>query len=180
MSPPRPIALVGLPAVGKSTIGRRLARMLGRDFVDLDDLIEEGAGTTIASIFEEHGETRFRELELQSLTRVALPGSAVVIATGGGVVVDERCRSLLAGRTHVVYLRALLPGLVSRVSRTGKRPLFRSVDAGAKMLDMQQHRDPLYREVASVTVDVDGRSPSSVVQEIAEQLRSIEHSPSKG
>ena len=98
----RHIVLVGLPAVGKSTIGRRLARHLGRPFHDTDAVVERLAGRTIASIFEHDGEPAFRDLEAQALAEIAMHPEASVIATGGGIVTDARCRAVLLEHTFTV------------------------------------------------------------------------------
>lgn len=120
----RPIVLVGLMGVGKSTVGRRLAAMLGTGFVDVDDEIEEAADRSIAEIFDEFGEAYFRDGERRVITRL-IGESHGVIATGGGAFVDEGTRALIRDRAIAVWLDGDISTLVKRTARRDTRPLLR-------------------------------------------------------
>ena len=172
----RHVVLVGLPAVGKSTIGRRLAKHLGRPFHDTDAVVEQLAGCTIASIFEHDGEPGFRDLEAQALAEIALRPAASVIATGGGIVTDARCRAVLLEHTFTVYLRSPPLDLLERLRRNNRRPLFRTGDLETRICELHRQRDPLYGAVASFSVDVSGRPTASVVEAIAARVLELEHS----
>jgi shikimate kinase len=164
------IALVGLPAVGKSTIGRRLALSMERVFYDTDDLVEDIAGRSIVDIFEKEGEPRFRELEGIALERIHRRKQAAVVATGGGIVSAERSRDFLARRAFSIYLRSSQSRIVARLSRSNKRPLFSSGNVSDTLARLHAQRDPLYRAVARLTVDVGSSSMATVLATIAERL----------
>src|SRR5688572_20274477 len=120
----RPIALVGLMGVGKSTVGRRLAKRLGLPFVDSDTAIEDASGLTAAEMFERYGEEDYRDGERRLVARL-VDGQVRVIATGGGVFVDPRTRELLNDRAITVWLDAPIDVLADRTSRRNTRPLLR-------------------------------------------------------
>ncbi len=145
------ISLVGLPGVGKSTIGRKLAGRLEVDFVDCDAVAEERLGESIASFFEREGEAPFRDLEEAVLRDLTLQQDAV-IATGGGVVLREANRRLLQDRTLCVYLEAEPRTLFARLRRNTRRPLLQVADPEARVVELARQRDPLYREAARLVV----------------------------
>ncbi|MGI8938089.1 MAG: shikimate kinase [Iamia sp.] len=153
-APLRPIVLVGLTGSGKSTVGRRMATRLERPFIDVDDELVRRSGRTIREWFAEDGEAGFRVAEADLVADlVAAPGPAV-IAAGGGAVVTAATRDLLAERALVVWLRAGVPFLLSRLSRKGHRPLLDD-DPEATLTRMAEERSPLYQEVADIVVDVE-------------------------
>ncbi|MEO6364039.1 MAG: shikimate kinase [Caldimonas sp.] len=164
------MALVGLPGVGKSTIGRRLAAHLERDFFDTDELIEKQVGLTVAEIFEQRGEAGFRRLESLALLQVADEALSAVVATGGGIVTSPDSRDFLRQRTFAVFLRSPPQALVARIARSSKRPLLRAGDVGAKLALLHEQRVPLYRNVASLEIDIAGQSSSRVARLIADSL----------
>lgn len=164
------VALVGLPAVGKSTLGRRLAALLGRTFYDTDQFIEAMTGRTVATIFLEEGESRFREMESQALEQIEGQRQQCVIATGGGIVLTERAREFLTDRAFAVYLRSPLPRLVARVSANDKRPLFHAGDIPGTLNRLHLERDPLYRSVAKLTVDTERKAMTDILSSIADRL----------
>ena len=139
----RPIALVGLMGVGKTTVGRRLAKALGRDFVDSDEEIERASGRTVAGYFRDHGEAAFRDGERRVIERL-LGEDGRVLATGGGAFIHPETRALLLERALVIWLKGDLNTLVERVSRNDKRPLLRGVDKREKMASLMRERNPLY------------------------------------
>lgn len=172
----RHIALVGMMGSGKSETGWRLARVLGRRFVDCDELVAAGAGRSIPEIFEAEGEAGFRRRESETLTAVLAGGDAAVIATGGGVVTVADNRALLADAA-VFWLRARPEVLADRVGDGSGRPLLASGAGGhgaVERLDqLVAERDPWYREVADVIVDVDDLSASQAATAVARRLPEI-------
>ncbi|BDT87955.1 shikimate kinase [Nocardia cyriacigeorgica] len=162
------VVLVGPPGAGKSTIGRKLARELGVQLYDTDAGIEEQTGRTIADIFATDGEAEFRKIEEQVVRRAVLdePG---VVSLGGGAVLSENTRALLREHT-VVYLEISVAEGLRRTGTSNARPLLNGADPGAKYRELMRRRRPLYREVATVRVRTDGRSPGRVVKMIMGKL----------
>jgi len=150
---------------GKTTIGRRLAKSLHRKFVDADQELEQRTGASVALIFDVEGEGGFREREkriIDELTRL----DDVVLATGGGSVLDRDNRAALTTRGFVVYLHAPLEDLIERTRRDANRPLLNTADPAAQMRDLLEHRDPIYRKVADLVVDTGKFNLGEVVKEI--------------
>jgi len=139
------IVLVGLMGVGKSTVGRRLARRLGLPFVDSDEEIEKAAGHKIGEIFERFGEPGFRDGERRVIARL-IDGKPKVIATGGGAFVDERTRALILGKCVAVWLDADVETLAERVSRRDHRPLLQGKDPLPLLNALAEARNPIYAE----------------------------------
>lgn len=160
------IVLTGFMAAGKTAVGRKLARRLGREFVDTDRLIEREAGCTIPEIFERCGEKEFRRLERDIVARLA-PAAPAVIATGGGTFVDERNRERLRALGVVVCLVTSMDIAVERVKRSRKRPL--AAGGRAQMEKLFRKRMPAYRQ-ADVLVETDGLS---IEQSVARVLGMI-------
>ena len=163
------IFLVGPAGAGKSTVGRQLAKLLGREFVDSDTVIEQRAGADIPWIFDVEGEAGFRERETQVLQELAARPVAVV-ATGGGIVLSETNRELLKSEGVVVYLTISLSEQLKRTSRDAKRPLLASGDRRATLEKMRVEREPLYLEVADIKISAAGRSAKRVAQSIVDAL----------
>ena len=159
------VVLTGFMGVGKSATGRLLARMLRWSFVDLDDEIEAMAGKAVDRIFAEDGEARFRELESRALARV-LPRRRVVLATGGGVLLREENRALLA-ETRVFYLYASPEECLRRVRTSStRRPLLEVADPEQTARRIYAEREQLY-EVLGQRIETEGRNPEEVAQAIA-------------
>ncbi len=144
--------LVGLPGAGKSTLGRQLARRLGKTFIDADAELERKLGVTIATIFEIEGEASFRDREEAALIELAAMTN-IVLATGGGVVIRAANRDRLRANGTVVYLHAPPETLRERTRRSRHRPLLNTADPGARLIELYTARDPLYREVAACVVE---------------------------
>lgn len=144
--------LVGMMGAGKTTIGKKIAKALGVPFVDLDRVVEESTGVSVATVFEIEGETGFRERESQALARASESGDCVV-ATGGGVVLNPVNRARLCGTGYVVYLNASPELLYDRTRMDRTRPLLRVADPLARITELVTKRDPLYREVADLVVE---------------------------
>ncbi|WP_075185429.1 shikimate kinase AroK [Teredinibacter haidensis] len=163
------VFLVGPMGAGKSTIGRMLSQHLGCDFLDTDNVIEQRTGADIPWIFDVEGEAGFRERESAVLAEMVEKNS-VVIATGGGIVMREENREMLKKQSSVVYLTATIEQLVERTYKDKKRPLLQVDDPKAKIIELYNLRDPLYREVAGYVLVTDGRSPKYVVQAIVDLI----------
>ena len=139
----RPIVLVGLMGVGKSTVGRRLAGRLALPFVDADHEIEAAAGMSVADIFERFGEDYFRDGERRVIARL-IDGRPKVIATGGGAFINAETRSLILDQTTAIWLSAHPDVLVERVRKRDTRPLLRGRDPHQVLRDLAKVRDPIY------------------------------------
>ena len=160
--------IVGPPGSGKTTVGTLLAQTLGVSFRDTDTDIVERAGKPIPDIFVDDGEEHFRALEREAVS-AALSGHDGVLALGGGAVLAESTRQLLAGHT-VVYLTVDLSNAVTRVGLDHGRPLL-AVNPRATLRFLMEQRKPLYEQVATHTVDTSGRTPEEVIDEIVSVLK---------
>ena len=163
------IFLVGPMGAGKTTIGRRLAQMLRREFLDSDQEIEQRAGASIPLIFELEGESGFRAREKAVIAELTQRQN-IVLATGGGAVLDPANRRCLAGRGFVVYLCATVDEQLRRTRHDTNRPLLQTDDPRARLAQLFEQRDPLYREVADLIVASDGHSVRTITQRILEPL----------
>ena len=168
-TPPANIFLVGLMGSGKTTIGRALAKRLNMRFVDADHEIESRTGASITLIFEIEGEASFRQREADVI-RDLTQQQGIVLATGGGAILNEQSRRSLRERGIVVYLRASVSSLVQRTSHDRQRPLLQTADPRARIEELMRQRAPLYEEVAHITVETGRPNVQSVVQNILSQL----------
>ena len=167
--PEQSVFIVGMMGSGKSTVGRRLADLMGLDFVDADSVIEERAGADISWIFDVEGEDGFRQREEQVLDALSQrPG--IVLATGGGAVLREVNRRRLHERGVVVYLRGSVDIIVARTRQDRRRPLLQGVDAQQRLADLLEQRRPLYQEVAHLAVDTDDGSAQRVAERVLEAV----------
>jgi shikimate kinase len=146
--------LVGLPGAGKSTLGRQLARRLGKQFVDADAELERRLGVSIPTIFEIEGEEGFRDREESVLADLTCLAN-VVLSTGGGAVLRPNNRARLRENGTVVYLHAEPTTLYGRVRHSRNRPLLRTADPLARLAELYTVRDALYRETATFVVESD-------------------------
>lgn len=162
------VVLVGPPGAGKSTIGRKLARELGLELYDTDAGIEERTGRTIPEIFAADGEPEFRRIEEEVVREAVLAGHGV-ISLGGGSVLSAATREVLRGRT-VIYLEISVGEGLRRTGASTNRPLLTGDDPAGKYRELMKIRRPLYREVATIRVRTDGRSPGRVVRMILAKL----------
>lgn len=153
--------LVGPMGVGKTTIGKLVSKRLGRSFVDLDDEIESRAGACIPWIFDVEGEEGFRRRESELLKEFALK-EGLVVSTGGGVVLKPENRHLLRSSGCVVFLNASAEQLHRRTMNDKKRPLLQVEDRLLVIRNLKAARDPLYREVADIVMEVGNRSSRQV------------------
>lgn len=164
----RPIVLVGLMGVGKSTIGRKLAARLGIDFVDADHEIETAAGLSISEIFEKYGEDHFRDGERRVIARL-IDGRVKVVATGGGAFMNEATRALILEKAIAVWIDADINILAERVGRRDTRPLLKGKDAKSVLSALAEVRNPIYG-LAQVHVRSEIAPSDSTVDAILEKL----------
>jgi shikimate kinase len=170
--PDRCIVLVGLMGAGKSTVGRRLARRLGLDFVDSDEEIERAAARTIPEIFGRFGEASFRDGERRVIARL-VGGPPKVLATGGGAFMDPETRALILERCIAVWLDADVATLAERVSRRDHRPLLHGKDPAAELERLAALRNPYYAE-AHLRIRSQAMPHEQAVQHIVEALSARE------
>lgn len=169
MIPGTSIFLIGPMGSGKSAVGRRLAKELGCEFVDSDDVIADRSGVDIPFIFEREGEDGFRQREariIDELTQV--PG--IVLATGGGSAQDPANRAVLRSRGFVVYLHATVDQQLKRTRRGRERPMLKNGDPREILARLMALRDPQYREIAHLVVETDGCKIPAVVREIRRNM----------
>ena len=168
------VALIGLRGAGKSTVGRDLARRLDRPFAELDGLIEDEVGLGLAEIFAIHGESYYRRLEREVLTRFVLDGTPAVLATGGSLVTDRTTFDLLKKSAVTVWLRARPDLHLERVSAQGdRRPMAGRANPLADLGSLLREREPLYSE-ADITIDTTHLSIAEVAGEAVRRLRESE------
>jgi len=165
------IFLIGPMGSGKTAVGRHLARMLRFTFHDSDADIEARTGVDIAFIFEKEGEAGFRVREKESIERLTRLDS-IVLATGGGAVIEEDNRRALAERGAVVYLATSIDQQLERTRHARHRPLLNdTTDPERKLHELMQRRAILYAQIADLTVSTDGRRVQLVAEEIHHSLR---------
>ncbi len=148
----RPIALVGLMGVGKTTVGRRLAKTLDLPFYDSDEEIEAASGRTVAGYFRDHGQEAFRGGERRVIDRL-LSGVPMVLSTGGGAFIPEDTRAILQSRALTVFLKGDFETIMRRVRKKDTRPLLQVADPRAKLKELMDYRYPIYAQ-ADLTVNI--------------------------
>jgi len=166
---PGSIFLVGMMGAGKTSVGRILAKRLQKTFYDSDHVIEDRTGVKIPVIFEIEGEAGFRVRESAVVDELTALRD-IVLATGGGAVLSEKNRDRLSTRGTVVYLRASVRDLLNRTRHDKNRPLLQAADPRARLTELYEKRDPLYREVAHLTVDTGNQSITSLVNRLCQLL----------
>lgn len=160
------VFIVGFLGAGKSTLARNLGRMFHRRFVDTDRMVERACGKTVAQLFEQEGEERFRQHETSILESLSAERS-LLVSCGGGIVETPRNIEIIHELGFCVYLEGDLDDSLRQIRRSDTRPDFRSADHAARLLE---HRRPLYERAADLTVDIRGRSFTDVSYTVAELL----------
>lgn len=164
--------LVGLMGAGKTTVGRLLARRLGKRFVDSDHEIEARTGASIPWIFEIEGETSFRRREAEMIRELTAQ-DGIVLATGGGAILNPENRAFLKQRGTVIYLRASIDSILQRTACDKNRPLLQTANPRQRLEELLQQREPLYCEIADLTIDTGRPNVQTMVQYILQQLGAI-------
>lgn len=163
------VVLVGLPGAGKSTTGRRLAKILRVPFTDSDDLVEQSTGRNVRDIFAESGEAEFRRIEATTVIAALSQGEGVLALGGGALTLAVTRESLAASGVPVVLLAAAIPTLLKRVGDGHTRPLLAD-DPPGRLATLADQREPLYREAATFVIDTEHRSPGKVAASVAARL----------
>ena len=166
------IFLVGPMGAGKSTVGRQLAKALGRDFFDSDKEIEKRTGVSISWIFEMEGEEGFRAREKKVIDDLSQLKD-IVLATGGGAVLSEDTRRALRSRGNVVYLSASVEQLLRRTAKDKTRPLLQTDDPKQQIADLLKARETLYQNVADIELRTGEQSIQYAVSELIKQLAEV-------
>ena len=164
---------------GKTTVGKLLAKQMGKQFIDSDDELQRRTGVTIPHIFDVEGEAGFR-LREAAVIKDLVGLDNIVLATGGGVVLNEGNRRELSANGTVVYLKSSVHDLWQRTRHDRNRPLLQTADPRAKLRELLEQRDPLYMQVADLVVQTGKQSAQSLVQKLQEEIESqtvieIEH-----
>jgi len=169
MNPAPNLILIGPMGAGKTTVGRHLAELMAMPFHDLDHEIETHTGAAISLVFDLEGEAGFRKREAATLAELAA-GSGLVLATGGGAVLNEDNRRILKQRGFVIWLDAAIDAQLARLARDRQRPLLKAPDRRARLEQLAAQRNPLYDEIADLRVASSGIGNSA---QIARHIASL-------
>ncbi len=164
--------LIGLMGAGKTTVGRMLARRLGKRFVDSDHEIEARTGASIPWIFEIEGEASFRRREAEMICELTAQ-SGIVLATGGGAILNPANREFLKKRGTVIYLRASVDSILHRTSHDKNRPLLQTANPRQRLEELTAQREPLYQEIADITIDTGRPNVQAMVHTILQQIGAL-------
>lgn len=164
------VYLIGLMGAGKTTVGRKLAKLLLLDFVDTDQLLVEWTGVSIGHIFEIEGEEGFRDRESKLLDEVS-GRQNVIVATGGGIILREENRKVMRKTGEVIYLRAPFKILWKRLKGCQTRPILQTADPKATLTELIEERDPLYSAEADTIVEIDTDSSTKTARKIQQLLQ---------
>lgn len=164
----RPVVLVGMMGTGKTSIGRRLAHHLGYEFLDSDHAVEEKAGLSVAEIFQQYGEAKFRAAEKTAIFDL-LKHTQAVIATGGGAVTQEDIREALKERAVTIWLQASPEQLYERVKHNANRPLLQQDDPLAVLARLSEERAELYAQ-SDIHVDLNGQDAAKALETVSQGL----------
>ncbi|NNJ78251.1 MAG: shikimate kinase AroK [Xanthomonadales bacterium] len=164
------VYLVGPMGSGKTTVGQRVAALLGLEFVDCDHELEDRTGASVALIFDIEGEAGFRDRETRMLSELTAR-EGILLATGGGVILRAENRRLLADSGLVVYLSTSVQQQLRRLGRDRSRPLLQTPDRRAKLLRLAEERNPLYREIADIEFPAQNRALDAVARDLAGTIR---------
>lgn len=173
MAEKRNIFLIGPMGAGKSTIGRQLAQQLGMEFIDSDTVIEERAGADIDWIFDVEGEAGFRKREERIINELT-QGQGVVLSTGGGSILSKENRNVLSARGIVIYLETTIDKQFERTQRDKKRPLLQNDNPRKTLEELAKIRNPLYEEIADITLQTDDQAAKLVATNIIEMIDNLQ------
>ena len=173
MAEKRNIFLIGPMGAGKSTIGRQLAQMLGMEFMDSDSVIEERAGADIDWIFDVEGEAGFRKREERIINELT-QGQGIVLSTGGGSILSKDNRNVLSARGIVIYLETTIDKQFERTQRDKKRPLLQNDDPRKTLEELAKIRNPLYEEIADITLQTDDQAAKLVATNIIDMIDNLQ------
>ena len=165
------IFLVGPMGAGKSTIGKMLADRTKREFIDADSVIVEKTGVEIDLIFEIEGEEGFRKRESKLIEELTARDN-IVLATGGGAILDPENREFLKQRGTIIYLQATAEQLYERTAKDRKRPLLQTNDRLGRIRELLAVREPIYRQIADIEVSTEGKSVKQIVDKLYRKLKS--------
>ena len=166
------LILVGMMGSGKTTMGRALAMHLGKTFVDSDEEIIKRTGVTIPHIFDIEGEARFRQRETAAM-RDLVGRDNMVLATGGGAVLEEQNRAMLQQNGIVIYLKTNVHDLWQRTRHDRNRPLLQTDDPHAKLTELLHQRDPLYRQVSDIIVQSGKQSAYVLMLHLVDEIEAF-------
>ena len=167
------IFLIGPMGAGKTTMGRQIAKRLNMTFEDSDHAIEAHTGADIPLIFEKEGEEGFRKREAAIIDELTQK-SGMVLATGGGAVLSEENRQHLKQRGIVIYLHSDIKHLLERVRHDKNRPLLQTADPEAKLREIMERREPLYRETADITINTGQQSIRTVINTMLDKIKAFQ------
>ena len=167
------IFLIGPMGAGKTTMGRQLARRLKMEFYDSDRVIEERTGADIPLIFDKEGEEGFRKREEAVIDELTQKDN-IILATGGGAILRPSNRQHLKERSTVIYLHSDISNLIERVRHDKNRPLLQTQDPEAKLRELMEIREPLYRETADITINTGEKSIRTVINVILDRLKTFQ------
>lgn len=170
MTGPDNIFLIGPMGAGKSSVGKQLAALLNKTFVDSDSELVSRTGADIPLIFEKEGEQGFRQRESEMIDELTAR-HGIVLATGGGAILKQANRAHLGSRGFVIYLSAGSGQILKRTQRDKNRPLLQTQDPAARLDELMTVRGPVYLELADLIVNTDGCSVREVVKEILSQIQ---------
>tara|TARA_B110001454_G_scaffold57582_1_gene56326 strand:+ start:1569 stop:2066 length:498 start_codon:yes stop_codon:yes gene_type:complete len=160
--------LIGMMGSGKSTVGKLLAKKLETPFLDLDHYIEVKNNKSINDIFKEKGENYFRQLETNALSEIK--GSKIVVACGGGIILNHENRKKISSNGKVVFLKASISSLIKRLLSNKDRPLLNDKNIENELIKIWNERKNYYNETAEITINTDGYTPESISSLIIENL----------
>ena len=166
------LILVGMMGSGKTTMGRALAKHLGKAFVDSDEEIQKRTGVTIPHIFDIEGEAGFRQRESAAISDLAGRDN-LVLATGGGAVMAEQNRAMLRQNGIVIYLKAGVYDLWQRTRHDRNRPLLQLADPHAKLAELYQQRDPLYQQVSDIVIHSGKQSAHALMLHLVDEIEAF-------
>jgi shikimate kinase len=166
------LILVGMMGSGKTTMGRALAKHLGKVFVDSDEEIIKRTGVTVPHIFDVEGEAGFRQREAAAI-RDLVGRDSMVLATGGGAVLEEQNRTMLQQNGIVIYLKASVHDLWQRTRHDRNRPLLQTKDPHAKLNELFRQRDPLYQQVSDIVVHSGKQSAHALMLHLADEIEAF-------